>query len=207
MTIHAICTSRSIVPRHISIPCYTSRALLKHYYPRLSAGIIHSSNALNATLQTQRKDPTCPQDSHAHATTSTAKIPMPKSNTRSREDPPVACTSNGDPPPESAFESCAFGGRVGRAALVDGAGGCTAPVDDAAVIDVGFGSTTIPSDDELDACAWDCELPAAADVDVEVETEVKSELARVAALVALVVVVVVAAALLGTALDVVVVVG
>jgi hypothetical protein len=128
-------------------------SLLKHYYPRLSAGIIHSSNALNATLQTQGKDATCPQDSHAQATTSTAKTPMPKSHTRAREDPPVACTSNGDPPPESALESCAFGASVGRAAVLDEAGGFTAPVDDPTAIDVGFGSTTIPSDDELDASA------------------------------------------------------
>jgi hypothetical protein len=126
---------------------------------------------------------------------------MPNSHTRTCEDPPVACTSNGDPPPESAFESCAFGGSVGRAALVDEAGGCTAPVDEPAAIDVGFGSTTIPRDDELDAwAARDCELAAAAEV--EVETEVASELAGGGtALVDLVV----AAALVCAALDVVVV--
>jgi hypothetical protein len=110
------------------------------------------------------------------------------------------------------LESCAFGGSVGRAAVLDEAGGFTAPVDDPTAIDVGFGSTTIPSDDELDAsAAWDCELLAA--TDVEVETEVAredaggaAELALVVAVVAVVdaVVAVVAAALVCTAFVVVV---
>lgn len=69
---------------------------------------------------------------------------------RSFEDAPVACTSNGDPPPEFAFESCAFGACDGAAA-VEEAGGFT-PVGDTA-IEVRFGSTISPCDDEVDACA------------------------------------------------------
>jgi hypothetical protein len=130
---------------------------------------------------------------HVHATNSTA-VPantnVVKSSTRALEDPPVACTSNGDPPPESAFDSCAVGGGVGRAALLDGAGGCATFVVDPPAIEVGFGSVFKPCDEVLDDdndddddAAADCEF--ADDVDVEVEVEVFNEDAGGAADVAL----------------------
>jgi hypothetical protein len=90
--------------------------------------------------------------------------------TCSRDDAPVVtCTSNGDPPPESAFESCAFGARFGGA--VEAAGGGATFVDDPTATDVGFGSTTMPCNDELDDCAASDSM---LDVELDVGLEVTS---------------------------------
>jgi hypothetical protein len=75
------------------------------------------------------------------------------------EDAPTACTSNGEPPPESALDSCALG-AAGRAAAEVAAGCCTVPVGDTPGIDVGFGSVTIAREDEAtdDSVDRACEL-------------------------------------------------
>jgi hypothetical protein len=107
---------------------------------------------------------------HAHKTNRTA---VPSSAavvdliTWSCEEAPTACTSNGEPPPESALESCALG-VAGRAAVEVATGCCTVPVADPPGSDVGLGSVTIACDEVIDDrvdCA--CELDAAAVVEVE----------------------------------------
>jgi hypothetical protein len=84
-----------------------------------------------------------------------------------RDEPPVAWTSNGDPPPESWFESC---GCCGRPAA-DEAGGCTSPVGDTPEIDVGSGSTIRPCEEDADDCAAtdDCVFSVVVPVTVVVE--------------------------------------
>jgi hypothetical protein len=68
--------------------------------------------------------------------------------TPSCEEAPTAWTSNGEPPPESAFDSCAL--AAGRAAVVVAAGSCTVPVGDPPGIEVGLGSVTRACDDVLE---------------------------------------------------------
>jgi hypothetical protein len=65
----------------------------------------------------------------------------------------VATTSNGDPPPESAFESCAFGASVGVAGEDESVGGATTA--DVVNVPVAFGSSVKAAVDELDGVA-DC---------------------------------------------------
>lgn len=112
---------------------------------------------------------------HAHALKRSAvprKTAIVKSMARSCCDALVpAVTSNGEPPPEAAFESCGTGVRFGAGALVEEtAGGATE-------IDVGFGSTISPCDDELDCAASDDEDDAdspGAEVVVALEADVTS---------------------------------
>jgi hypothetical protein len=68
----------------------------------------------------------------------------------------VATTSNGDPPPESAFESCAFGASVAAAPFVgedESVGSATTA--DVVKVPVAFGSSVKAAVDELDGVA-DC---------------------------------------------------
>jgi hypothetical protein len=65
----------------------------------------------------------------------------------------VATTSNGDPPPESAFESCAFGACVGAAGEDESVGGATTA--DVVNVPVAFGSSVKAAVDELDGVG-DC---------------------------------------------------
>ena len=79
------------------------------------------------------------------------------SKARSRGDDPVAWISNGDPPPESVFESCAFGADVAAAPFVDEdavlVGGATTVV--VVSVPVAFGSSVKAPVDELElvSCA------------------------------------------------------
>jgi hypothetical protein len=83
--------------------------------------------------------------------------PAAISKARSWGDDPVAWTSNGDPPPESAFESCAFGAGVAAAPFVDedavSVGGATTVV--VVSVPVAFGLSVKPPVDELElvSCA------------------------------------------------------
>ena len=56
---------------------------------------------------------------------------------------PTATTSNGEPPPESAFDNCALGAWVACAVSVGGA-------TEAVSVPVAFGSSTKPPVDELE---------------------------------------------------------
>ncbi len=60
---------------------------------------------------------------------------------------PTATTSNGEPPPESAFDSWALGARVGSAACAVSVGRAAEVVN----VPVAFGSRTKPPVDELEA--------------------------------------------------------
>jgi hypothetical protein len=95
------------------------------------------------------------------------------------DEAPTAWTSNGEPPPESAFDSWALGG-AGRAASVEDAGACTAPVGDTPAIEVGLGSVTSACDEVADDrvdCVCEFEAEVVVEVEVELVTEVASEYA------------------------------
>jgi len=78
---------------------------------------------------------------------------------RSCDDEPVATTSNGDPPPESAFDSWLFATCVGFVfELLDAVFNCGVSTDDVAVA---LGSITIRAEEVLEDCA--------ADIDVDVD--------------------------------------
>jgi hypothetical protein len=107
----------------------------------------HSTNAVRNAVNTKK---VC-DCAYAHATNSAAVPTNAAIDARSCADAPVAWKSNGEPPPESWLESCWLG-ACGCAAVFEAAGGITklgTPPD----IEVGFGSTTRPCDDEVDDSA------------------------------------------------------
>ena len=108
---------------------------------------------------------------HVHATNKTAvamRAVKDPGTLRSCDDRPVATTSNGDPPPESAFDSWLFATCVGFVfELLDAVFNCGVLTDDVASVAVALGSITIPAEEVLEDCATD--VCGAADIDVDVE--------------------------------------
>jgi hypothetical protein len=74
------------------------------------------------------------------------RLAIDRSGALSGDDAPTATTSNGEPPPESLFDSWALGARVGSAACVVSVGGATELVN----VPVAFGSSVKPPVDELE---------------------------------------------------------
>lgn len=79
----------------------------------------------------------------SNATASPHRLAIDISKVLSCDEAPTATTSNGEPPPESAFDSCALGACVACAVSV---GGMTEAVN----VPVAFGSRTKPPVDELE---------------------------------------------------------
>ena len=75
------------------------------------------------------------------------RLAIDRSEALSCHDAPTATTSNGEPPPESVFDSWALGACVGSAACAVSVGGATEVVN----VPVAFGSSVKPSVDELEA--------------------------------------------------------
>jgi hypothetical protein len=99
---------------------------------------------------------------------------------RSCDDRPVATTSNGDPPPESAFDSWLFATCVGFVfELLDAVFNCGVLTDDVASVAVALGSITIPAEEVLEDCATD--VCGAADIDVDVDVDVAATVCVVGA--------------------------
>jgi hypothetical protein len=106
---------------------------------------------------------------YAHTTSSTAaarRLAVDLSKIRRWGDEPVATTSNGDPPPESAFESCAVAAALFVDEVAVPVGGATTAV--VVNVPVAFGSSVKPPVDELeldaDACAVLDSSPSSASV-------------------------------------------